>query len=145
MNKRIEPYYYLFSFILSLYLVFSIVVEYVDYFTPFRGTNETISNCILIFFIIDLFIQYRIHGNLKIFLKEEWISIGAIIISISLIGILNFFAGNGLVIARKIYIFAKFSRKFKKFKMLTKTIKLFKSAKLGKKTIKKVKVLDLHI
>lgn len=138
-NSRFKFLYYLFSFLLSIYLVFAIIVEYTPLFEGFKATNELVTKWILVFFVIDIIIQYFTHKNVKSFLKSEWISLSALVVSISVIQIFNFIAGSGFLVANKMYFFIKLAKKLKWVSKIGKSTKLLKSIKLGKKTVKTYK------
>lgn len=141
-SSKWEARYHLFSFILSLYLLFSIATDYMDVSERFREINTTITIGILLFFVLEIIILFAIAKDKRKFLKENWISVAAIAISIPAVAILNVFEELGIFFAIYLVKMVKTVKFFKLFK-LTKIVKVQKSVKLGKKTVKSVKKIRL--
>ena len=131
-REKWESRYYLVSFILSLYLLFSIAVGYMDVSAQFREINHIITICILVFFVVELLFLYFITKDKKQFFKDNWISITAIAVSLPLASLFNVFEQTGV-------FFAIYLVKAAKVLKFTKLIKVFKTLKLGKKTAKSMK------
>jgi len=139
MNQsKWEKRYYVTSFFLSLYLLFSIAVSYMPFSESFKGLNEKITIGILVFFIVELILLFFISKNKKRFIKENWIAISAILVSLPFILFLDFFAELGLVFAVHLMKAAKVLKGVKILKAL-KGVKVLKSIKLGKKSVKSFK------
>lgn len=130
--------YYLFSFILSLYLLFSITVNYIPFSDSFKEINTKISIGILIFFIIELIVLFFMEKNKKAFMRENWITITAILVSLPFVFFLHTFAELGFIAAVNLMKAIKVM-KFIKIVKLVKGVKVLKSIKLGKKTVKSIK------
>lgn len=139
MNQsKWEAIYYLTSFFLSLYLLFSIAVSYMSFSESFKELNEKITVGILVFFIIELIVLFLISKDKKRFIKGNWIAISAIVVSLPFILFLNVFAELGLVVAVHLIKAAKVLKGVKILKIV-KGIKVLKSIKLGKKSVKSIK------
>lgn len=131
-TNKWETRYYVLSFLLSLYLLFSIVISYVDVSEHFKEVNQTITFCILAFFVVEILFLLIISKDRKKFFKDNWISIAAIAVSIPAVAILKLFEGLGM-------FFVIYLVKVTKFFKFAKLIKVLKSIKLGKKTVKSIK------
>lgn len=137
-QSKWETRYYLTSFFLSLYLLFSIAVNYMSFSESFKELNEKITLGILVFFVIELIVIFFISKDKKKFVKSNWITISAILVSLPFILFLHVFAELGLVIAVHLMKSVKILKAIKVLK-LVKGVKVLKSIKLGKKTVKSIK------
>ena len=131
-----ESRYYLVSFLLSLYLLFSIAVGYMDVSAQFRKINHVITICILVFFVVEIIFLSFITKDKKQFLRDNWISIAAIAVSLPLASLFQVFEQTGV-------FFAIYLVKAGKVLKFTKLFKVFKTVKLGKKTAKSMKKRSL--
>lgn len=131
-----ESRYYLVSFLLSLYLLFSIAVGYMDVSAQFRKINHIITICILVFFVVEIIFLSFITKDKKQFLRDNWISIAAIAVSLPLASLFQMFEQTGV-------FFAIYLVKAAKVLKFTKLFKVFKTVKLGKKTAKSMKKRSL--
>ena len=122
--------YYLFLFLLSLYLLFSMIVEYTGIFESLKGTNHVITKVVVLFFVIDLVIQWMMVRDIKRYLQEQWISIVAVLAGVPIILVFDLLAVSGILVLNKLYLLVKM------FKFL-KVFKVVKTVKLKKKTKKK--------
>lgn len=137
-QSKWETRYYVTSFFLSLYLLFSIAVSYMSFSESFKELNEKITVGILVFFIIELIVLFFISKNKKRFIKENWIAVSAIVVSLPFVLFLNVFAELGLVVAVHLMKAAKVLKGIKILKVV-KGVKVLKSIKLGKKSVKSIK------
>ena len=137
-QNKWETRYYIISFFLSLYLLFSIAVNYLPFSNGFKELNEKITIGILVFFIVELIVLFSISKNKKRFIRDNWIAVAAIVVSLPFVLFLDFFAELGLVVAVHLMKAAKLLKGVKVLKLI-KGVKILKSVKLGKKSVKSIK------
>ena len=139
MNQnKWETRYYVTSFFLSMYLLFSMAVSYLPFSDGFKELNEKITIGILVFFIVELIVLFFISKNKKRFIRDNWIAVAAILVSLPFVLFLDFFAELGLVVAVHLIKAAKVLKGIKVLKVV-KGVKILKSVKLGKKSVKSIK------
>ena len=137
MNKAaLKQWYLTLSLMLSLYLVVVTILG----FTPlkhdaFMKPLNTVSVYVLYFFVIELVVLFFLADSFKTYLKEQWISIVAVLSSLSVTALVDGAIAVGSLTGLKAL---KGVKGLKAIKSL-KGIKLFKATK-GAKVAKTVKI-----
>ena len=137
VNKALwKKWYYTLSLILSLYLLAVTILG----FTPlkheaFMKPLNSISMYVLGFFVVELIVLLIMTNNIKTYWKEHWISIVAVLSSLSVTALIDGAIAIGSLTGLKALKGIKALKALKGIKGL----KLFKAAK-GAKVAKTVKL-----
>ena len=140
MNKAVlNKWYLIVSLVLSLYLVVVTVLG----FTPLRDEAfmkplNTISLYLLCYFIIELIVLFLMADNYKSYFKEQWISIIAVLSSISVSALVDGAIAIGSLTGLKALKGITGIKALKAMKGM-KGLKLLKATK-GAKVAKTVKI-----
>ena len=137
MKKAVLKKWYLtLSLILSLYLL---VVTILGFTTlkeeAFIKSLNSISIYVLCYFVVELIVLFFLADNYKTFFKEQWISIIAVLSSLSITVLVEGAIAIGSLTGLKALKGIKGIKAVKLFKV-TKGAKVAKSVKLAKKTKK---------
>ena len=110
------------------------VVEYTTLFESLKNINHSITKVVVWFFVIDLIIQWLMVRDYKRYVKEQWISIVAVLAGVPIILVFDLLAASGILVLNKVYVLVKMFKVLKVFKVV-KTVKLSKKTN---KTYKKI-------
>ena len=140
MNKAVLKKWYLtLSLILSLYLVAVTILGLTPLkHEPFMKPLNTISIYVLCFFVAELVVLFFLADSFTSYLKEQWISIIAVLSSLSVTALINGAVAVGSMTGLKVLKGVKGIKMVKGLKGL-KGLKLFKVTK-GAKVAKTVKI-----
>jgi len=133
-----KKWYLIVSFILSLYLVAVTILGFTSISKDIKGPLDQIAHYILWIFVIELVYLFFKTKNVSTFLKEQWLSLIAVISSISVTFFIDAVVGIGSLTGLKALKGVKSLKALKSMKMFkaTKSAKLAKSYKIGKKASK---------
>lgn len=136
MNKsRLKQWYLTLSLMLSLYLVVVTILGFTPLkHEPFMEPLHTLSIYVLVFFVVELVVLYIMANDFKTYIKEQWISIMAVLSSLSVTALIDGAVAVGSLTGLKAL---KGVTGLKALKGV-KGFKLFKAAKSAKvaKTVK---------
>jgi hypothetical protein len=146
VNKAVlKKGYLIFSLVLSLYLLVVTILG----FTPLRDEAfmkplNTISVYVLCYFVLELIVLFFMADNLKTYLKEQWISIIAVLSSLSVTTLIDGVIAVGSLTGLKALKGVKGLKALKAMKSMkglkllkaTKNAKVAKTVKIAKKTRK---------
>lgn len=140
----LKKWYLIFSFLLSLYLVVVTILGFTSISKEALKPLEQIAHYILWFFVIELVVIFIQTKNMRKFFKEQWLSIIAVVSSISVTYLINAVTGIGSLTGLKALKGVKSMKSIKAMKSIklfkaTKGTKLAKSYKIGKKASKAAK------
>jgi len=90
-----KKWYLVVSLILSLFLVFVTVISFTSVSKDIKTPLETIAHYILWFFIIELGVLLFVTKDVRRFFKEQWLSILAVVSSISVTQFVDAVVGLG--------------------------------------------------
>lgn len=140
-----KKWYLIVSLILSLYLVFVTVLSFTSVSKEIRAPLETAAHYILWFFIIELGVLFFITKDVRRFFKEQWLSILAVVSSISVTQFVDAVVGLGSLTGLSALKGLKGLKALKGLKLFkaTKGVKFAKSYKIGKKASKAAKEVEL--
>lgn len=139
MNKAVlKQWYLILSLVLSLYLVVVTILG----FTPlkdeaFMKPLNTISLYVLGYFVVELIVLLVMADSMKTYLREQWISIIAVLSSLSVTALIDGAIAVGSLTGLKALKGLKGIKSLKSIKGL----KLFKATK-GAKVAKTVKLAN---
>ena len=143
MNKAVlKQGYFVLSLVLSLYLVAVTILGFTPLkHEPFMGPLNKISIYVLCFFVAELIVLLFLAKSFQSYLKENWISIVAVLSSISVTALMNGAVAVGSLTGLKALKGAKAVKAIKGVKGLkvfkvTKSAKVAKTVKIAKKTKK---------
>jgi len=141
----LKKWYLTLSLILSLYLLVVTILG----FTPlkeeaFMKSLNSISIFVLCYFVVELIVLFFLADNYKTFFKEQWISIIAVLSSLSITVLVDGAIAIGSLTGLKAFKGIKGIKAIKGIKgikgvklfKVTKGAKVAKSVKLAKKTKK---------
>lgn len=145
MNKTVLKTWYLtLSLLLSLFLLTVTILEFTPLkHEPFMKPLERFALFVLLFFVVELVVLFFMADNAKTYFKEQWISIVAVLSSLSITAMVDGAVAVGTLTGLKALKGIKGLKAVKSLKGLklfkaTKGAKAAKSAKLAKK-VKKVR------
>jgi len=147
MNKhRWKTAYLIFSFLLSVYLAVITVLGFTSLSKVLLHPWERAGHYILWFFVGELAVMLLLSRDVKKFWKEQWISVVAVAVSLSVTQWLDVVAGIGSLTGLKALKGVKALKTLKSLKSakvfkFAKGAKVAKSVKLGKKANKAVRTL----
>ncbi|WP_042168625.1 hypothetical protein [Paenibacillus gorillae] len=140
--KQFKKWYLIFSFILSIFIVFVTILSFTSVSKDVKAPLDAIAHYILWFYVIELAALFLLAKDARTFFKEQWLSLLAVGTSISATQLLEGVVGIGSLTGLKAFKGVKSFKSFKLFKF-TKGMKLVKSYKIGKKASKAAKEVDL--
>lgn len=143
----LKKWYLILSFILSLYLVVVTILGFTSLSHEILAPLDTIAHYILWFFIAELVVLFFITKNAKTFFKAQWLSIVAVVTSISVTQLADAIVGIGSLTGLRMFKGVKSVKALKALKSMkwfkaTKSVKVAKSYKIGKKASKAAKEVD---
>ncbi|MFC4599929.1 ion transporter [Cohnella hongkongensis] len=140
-----KKWYLIVSLILSLYLVFVTVLSFTSVSKAIRAPLETAAYCILWFFVIELGVLFFLTKDVRRFFKEQWLSILAVVSSISVTQFVDAVVGLGSLTGLSALKGLKGLKALKGLKLFkaAKGVKVAKSYKIGKKASKAAKEVEL--
>jgi len=140
-----KKWYLVVSLILSLFLVFVTVISFTSVSKDIKTPLETIAHYILWFFIIELGVLLFVTKDVRRFFKEQWLSILAVVSSISVTQFVDAVVGLGSLTGLSALKGLKGLKALKGLKLFkaTKGVKVAKSYKIGKKASKAAKEVEL--
>jgi len=143
-----KKWYLIVSLILSLYLVGVTIVSFTSVSKEIKVPLETAAHYILWFFIVELAVLFWMTKDARRFFKEQWLSILAVVSSISVTQFVDAVVGLGSLTGLSALKGLKGLRGLKALKSLklfkaTKGVKVAKSYKIGKKASKAAKEVEL--
>ena len=140
MNRAILKKWYLtLSLILSLYLVVVTILGFTPLkHEPFMKPLNGISIYVLIYFVVELAVLFFLADSFKTYLKEQWISIIAVLSSLSVTALIDGAIAIGSLTGLQAIRGVKGLHAIKGLKAV-KGLKLFKATK-GAKVAKTVKI-----
>jgi len=143
VNKAVlKQWYLVLSLALSLYLVVVTILGFTPLkHEPFMGPLNTISIYVLCFFVAELLVLLFLADSFRTYLKENWISIIAVLSSVSATALVNGAVAVGSLTGLKALKGVKAVKAVKGVKGLkvfkaTKSAKVAKTVKIAKKTKK---------
>ncbi|MFF2092740.1 ion transporter [Paenibacillus sp. NPDC058174] len=140
--KYFKKWYLIFSFILSLFIVFVTILGFTSVSKEIKEPLDAAAHYILWFYVIELVALFFLAKDARTFFKEQWLSLLAVGTSISATQILEGVYGIGSLTGLKALKGIKSFKSFKLFKV-TKGVKLVKSYKIGKKASKAAKEVNV--
>jgi hypothetical protein len=143
-----KKWYLIVSLILSLYLVGVTIVSFTSVSKEIKAPLETAAHYILWLFIVELGVLFLMTKDVRRFFKEQWLSILAVVSSISVTQFVDAVVGLGSLTGLSALKGLKGLRGLKALKSLklfkaTKGVKVAKSYKIGKKAYKAAKEVEL--
>lgn len=148
MNKLIlKKWYLILSFLLSIYLLVVTILGFTSLSHHILDPLESIAHYILWMFVIELIILFIRANEYKTFFKEQWISVIAVLSSLSVTLLVDTVVGIGSLTGLKALKGIKGIKAIKSIKgvklfKVTKSAKVAKSVKLGKKAKKAKKIAE---
>ena len=142
-----KKWYLIISFILSLYLVLVTILGFTSVSDTIIAPLETVAHYILWFFVIELVVLFMVTKDARTFFKEQWLSILAVGVSISVTQLADVIVGIGSLTGLRAFKGLKSLKALKSLKSMklfkaTKSVKVDKSYKIGKKAKKAIKEVD---
>ena len=139
-----KKWYLIFSLILSLYLVAVTIIGFTPISKEIKAPLDQIAYYILWFFVIELVVIFFQTKNVKTFFKQQWLSIIAVVSSISVTFLVDALVGIGSLTGLKALKSVKSVKALKSLKLFkaTKGAKLAKSYKIGKKASKAKRAVE---
>jgi len=143
-RTKLNKWYLIVSFFLSLYLVFVTIVGFTAVSKEIKEPLETVAHYILWLFIAELVVLLIASKDIRTFFKEQWLSILAVGTSISVTQFADAIVGIGSLTGMNALKGLKSLKAIKSLKSMklfkaTKSVKVAKSYKIGKKASKAVK------
>jgi hypothetical protein len=146
VNKAVlKQWYLMLSLVLSLFLVVVTILGFMPLgHAPYMETLHTISIYVLCFFVIELVVLFFLAGSFTSYLKEQWISIIAVLSSLSVAALADGMVAIGSLTGLKALKGVKGLKTLKTLKSIkgfklvkaTKGAKIAKTVKIAKKTKK---------
>jgi len=145
VNKLLlKKWYLIISFLLSIYLVIVTVLGFTSLSSTILNPLNKIAYYILWFFVAELIVLLFTAKSIKSYFKDQWISIIAVISSLSITLFVDAIVGIGSLTGLKALKGIKAAKAIKGLKAakgvklfkVTKGAKVAKSVKLGKKAKK---------
>ena len=145
MNKLLlKKWYLILSFVLSIYLLIVTILGFTPVSETIMDPLNKVAMYILWLFVIELIVLFILAKDFKTFFKEQWISIIAVVSSLSVTMFINAAVGIGSLTGLKALKGIKAAKAIKSIKAVkgvkllkvTKGAKVAKSYKLGKKAKK---------
>ena len=143
VNKAVLKKWYLtLSLFLSLYLVVVTILGFTPLkHEPFMEPLNEVSHYVLGFFVVELIVLFFMADSAKTYFKEQWISIIAVLSSVSATAMINGAVAVGSLTGLKALKGVKWLKTLKSIKGLkllkaTKGAKVAKTVKIAKKARK---------
>ncbi len=147
-KAHFKKWYLIVSLILSLYLVGVTIVSFTTVSKDIKAPLETAARFILWFFIVELGVLFLVTKDVRRFFKEQWLSILAVVSSLSVTQFVDAVVGLGSLTGVSALKGLKGLKALKGLKGLklfkaAKGAKVAKSYKIGKKASKAAKDVEL--
>jgi len=139
-----KKWYLVVSLILSLYLVAVTIIGFTSVPESILKPLDEVAYYVLWFFIAELVVLFFVAKDARRFFKEQWLSIVAVVSSISITQLADALVGIGTLTGLKALKGFKSVKGVKslKFFKAAKGAKVAKSVKIGKKASKAAKRVD---
>lgn len=140
-----KKWYLVTSLILSLFLVLVTILSFTSVSKTIKDPLEAFAYYVLWFFIVELIVLFFVTGDGRKFFQEQWLSIVAVVSSISVTQLADALVGIGSLTGLNALKGLKSLKGFKSLKLFkaTKSAKVAKSFKIGKKASKAAKEVEI--
>ncbi|QJD82926.1 ion transporter [Cohnella herbarum] len=144
MSAYFKKWYLVSSLVLSIFLVIVTILSFTPVSKAILKPLETVAYYVLWFFIVELIVLFFITKDARKFFREQWLSIIAVVSSISVTQLADALVGVGSLTGLNALKGLKSIKGIKSLKLFkaTKSAKVAKSFKIGKKASKAAKEVE---